>query len=100
MTDRGPIWLGNMQTARPGWQFYLLAAVGAAVTIGLLIVAASLALILLPVVIVLVILLRFLAKRQIRRAYEAQKEREAQAQTPVIEGDYRVVEEEDQRRNR
>lgn len=70
------------------WQFYLAAAVGLAMAIGLLFLAFTLALFVLPVVLVIVLWQRWRWQRRMRAAQQ-------QAARPggktVIEADYVVV---------
>ncbi len=80
------------------WQFYLLGALGLALTIGLLFVAFTVAIVLLPLVLVAVLWQRWRWQQRLRAAMAQAPRAQAPGARPadgkpVIEGDYVVVDE-------
>lgn len=80
----------GMTTAAPRlpWQFYLLATLGLALAVGLIFVAFTVALVLLPIVIVVVLWQRWRWQRRVRAA---QQQAHRPGARTVVEGDYVVL---------
>lgn len=113
MPERTLFFITGPQGTRPTWRLYAMAVLGGAIFVGLVILAASLAVILLPVAVVLLLVLRYVVKRQLRKAGI---DPNAQAAKPtgatrgqgaahrqgstVIEGDYEIVGEDESRDRR